>query len=157
MGMARVRSRSPLRKAFAPPESFLETKKAQKTKKCSGCKKEGTSWVHMGPANQSTILFWNKGHHNTCIDWEGAWYDYVNNALFVPFCGTCMEHMHSNLTSKVKWTDEFEAVSDKGLSVAMSLLAEQLYFKCQQLVVVPATVVQVPEAYVEDGINMTDL
>ncbi len=158
MGMARVRSRSPLRKAFAPPESFLEAKKAEKTQKCSGCKEEGSiSWVHMGPAKESTICFWNKGHHDTYINWQGAWYDYADNALFVPFCGKCMEHMHSNLTKKLRWTDEFEAMSDKGLPVAMALLAEQLVFKCQQLVEVPATVVQVPEADVEDGINMTDL
>ena len=155
MGMARARSRSPLRKAFAPPESFLETKKAQKTQKCSGCKEEGTSWVHMGPAKNSTILFWNRGNLNTYVDWEGAWYDFDNNALFVPFCRACVGHMHSTLTNKLKWTDEFEAIS--GLPVAMSLLAEQLVFKCQQLVVVPATAAPAPEADVEDGINMTDL
>jgi hypothetical protein len=139
--------------------AFSKQRKQRRHRSAVDVKKRGAfiSWVHMGPAKESTICFWNKGHHDTYINWQGAWYDYADNALFVPFCGKCMEHMHSNLTKKLRWTDEFEAMSDKGLPVAMALLAEQLVFKCQQLVAVPAIVVRVPEAYVEDGINMTDL
>ena len=148
MGMARVRSRSPLRKAFAPPETFLEKKKAQKTQKCSGCTEEGTSWVHMGPARDSTTEFWNQVTLDAYINWEKAWYDWDDNALFVPFCGGCMNHMHSTLVKQLKWMD----VGATGEAVAMSSLAEQLVFKRQQL---PEAAVE--EAAVEDGVNMTDL
>ena len=83
----------------------------------------------MGPATEATIRCWSSVDLSVFISWDKAWYDFVENMLFVPMRSTCMQKIRHRLVNHLHWGNVAYAAD----GVAMSMLAEQIVFKCQQL------------------------
>jgi hypothetical protein len=79
----------------------------------------------MGPPQTDTWQFWNSIDFNLYIDWEQQVSgDY---GTYLPFCKYCM--------STIRSTIQRNHAASGATAVAISMLAEQIYFKVHEIMV----------------------
>jgi hypothetical protein len=97
---------------------------------CCSCKNtcetgKDCNWLNMGPPQTDTWQFWNSIDFNLYIDWEQQVSgDY---GTYLPFCKYCM--------STIRSTIQRNHAASGATAVAISMLAEQIYFKVHEIMV----------------------
>ena len=102
----------------------------QAPRPCYSCEQlcetgSGHNWVNMGPPSSGTIRFWSCIGTYQFIDWEKAVTGVYGT--YVPLCRSCMKSIRSAIVN-IENVHGAEAI-------AISMLAEQIYYKVQKIVI----------------------
>ena len=132
------RSRSPIRTPHCGSVSVSVPEPGQgQPRPCCSCQKAietwfDLNWLNMGPARNSTPVFWSSVGTVVYLDWQTSVSG--NYGLFLPMCRNCMTSMRRGL-NHLLYDREFRGADE----ICIHMLCEQLYFKAKQL---PASVAE---------------